>query len=143
MLYTLTEKKYNALVINPEYVESEKEKIVNIWNLNKKHKVLIVTTSLPIVPKYVDHIHMIDSNLKEDYERIFDILKYENHSSKVINLTIHLHMCEKLKIEDENIIDEYTFPSFYEYLSSKKNFWMLLLEKSKDLKRNKNNRLCV
>lgn len=141
MLYALTEKKYNALLINPEYVESEKEKIINTWNSNKKHKVLIITTSVPISPKYVDHIHCIDNNLKEDYERIFDILKYENHSYKSINLTIHLHSCEKIKHEDEKIIDEYTFPVFYEYLSSKKNFWLLLLEKSKELKRNKRNRL--
>ena len=81
--------------------------------------------------------------MKEIYERIFEISKIENYSSRNVNLTVHFHMSEKMNPEDKKIIDEYTFPVFYEYLLEKKNFWYLVLEKSKDMKLNKRNRLEV
>jgi hypothetical protein len=136
ILYELLKGEYSTLVINPELVESEKEKIINKWNKNKSYEVLIITTSVPVVPKNVSHIHIMDGNMKEIYERIFEI-------SDEGDLTVHFHSSEKMKPEDEKIIDEYTFPVFYEYLLEKKNFWYLVLEKSKDTKLNKSNRIEV
>jgi hypothetical protein len=141
LLHELLKEKYSVLVINPTMLEAEKEKLINNWNKNKNYDVLIITTSVPIVPKNVNHIHIVDTHMKEIYERIFEISEKESELSDFLN--IHLHMSEKLNPEDEKIIDEYTFPIFYEYLSSKKNFWYLVLEKSKDTKLNKRNRIEV
>jgi superfamily II DNA/RNA helicase len=144
ILHELLKEKFSIMVISSSLSESEKEKIINTWNKNKNYNVLIITTSVPVIPENVNHIHIIDTNMKEIYERIFEISEKKSETIPDLgeSLVIHFHMSEKINPEDEKIIDEYTFPVFYEYLSSKKNFWDLVLEKSKGTYL-KNNRVII
>lgn len=134
ILQELLKENFSVMIISSNMSESEKEKYINAWNKNKNYNVLIITTSVPLIPENVNHIHIIDSNMKEIYERIFELCEKKSETLPDLgeSLTIHFHTCEKINPEDEKIIDEYTFPVFYEYLSSKKNFWDLVLEKSKN-----------
>jgi len=145
MIHIIFEKmKISSLILNCECDnEEDKDRIMKIWNNSKTHKVLVVNCILPMVPKNVDHIHILDGNFMDIYEKMFEICNYENCESKKIDITINLHMCERYNSSYEKTIDEYTFSNFYNYLSQKKNFWNSVMEQSIPLKLNRHNRLEV
>jgi hypothetical protein len=146
MIYTMfNEMNVPVIYIGNEHSDVEKIKALNTWNNSHKYRVLIVTSILPSAPKNVDHIHIMDSNLKDVFDKIYDTCKYENcdSKSKTLNTTLHLHMSERPSLNLEKTIDELTFPEFYNYLTSKKSFWDLVLENSKKVILNHEGRLEV
>jgi hypothetical protein len=147
MIYTMfNEMNVPVIYIGNEHTGAEKMKALNTWNNSHKYKVLIINSILPSTPKDVEHIHIIDSNLKDVFDKIYDTCKYENCSSKKDSkntVSIHLHMSERPSLDLEETIDELTFPEFYNYLNSKKNFWDLVLENSKKITMNQEGRLEV
>jgi hypothetical protein len=133
-----------VIYIGNEHNEAEKMKALNVWNNSNKYRVLIVNSILPSSPKNVEHIHILDSNLKDVFDNIYDTCKYENCNSKSsASVSIHLHMSERPSLDLEKTIDELTFPEFYNYLNSRKNFWDLVLENSKKIVMNHEGRLEV
>ena len=151
MIYTmLVEMNIPTIYIGNEHTTAEKMKALNVWNNSHKHRVLIVGSILPEAPKNVNHIHILDSNLKDVFDKVYDTCKYENcgtktlgSSSSISSVSIHLHMSERPSLDLEKTIDELTFPEFYEYLNIKKNFWELVLENSKKINMNHEGRLIV
>jgi hypothetical protein len=148
MIYTMfNEMNVPVIYIGNEHTESEKMKALNTWNNSRAYKVLIVNSILQSPPKNVDHIHIMDSNFKDVFEKVYDTCKYENCDSKngdsKNSVSIHLHMSERPSLDLEKTIDELTFPEFYDYLNSKKNFWDLVLENNKKIVMNHEGRLEV
>ena len=130
-----------TLKIDSEQTLEENMEIMKKFNTEEEYKVLVTNVAFPEPPLNIGTYHILDSNLPEAYEKIFQIYKYDNYTeSDCIPPKLNIEMYCTSKSNDKSI-DDYTFDEFFPYVLTQRDFWKFVKESSLYLTVNSKNRL--
>jgi hypothetical protein len=119
----LKENGFLVYTVNKNMNMSERTAIVNNFNSSMGNNIfLTMTHELDIMPRGINHLHMLDGSLQNTKILIGKLYKYNNYDSILPpNIVIHFHVCKKLSGHDS--IDSIEYNKYYHDLERDLNFF--------------------
>ncbi len=117
-------KALDISVLRVDYEQSIQKNIENskLFNEDESYKVLVINTCFFEDPINVNYYHIMDSNLKEAFSKIFEIYKYKNYTTtETFPPTLDVHMYCTSRNKDCSI-DDLMYDEFFPFVLRQRDF---------------------